>query len=595
MDFEQIRQLFRDNPRMWGAVAVAIIALVAVVWWAWGGSVQIGQFFAADVAVPTANISVSPSSTTSGSQVTITWSSTNATSCTTTAGTFSTGGAPNGSATDIISATFTGTAQFRVRCSGPEGSVDSNIASVTVTAPSGSGTTTPAPTNSSQNCVFEVRFNAPEGGWFCEDLQCKLDGNAGKPPSGPATNLSVRIFREIVLPPDGDDALHIRTVLDATPKCSGGGECYPPQDPVWTCEGPMYQGRDGSDLYDCYNPIIHRTDYGPIECCANTGLPGDCFTWDYTGAGGSPLPTSSAGPSVSVSPLQCAPSVQTVNIGEPARVQATGGTSVFTWTTNGGGVQDDGGADFIVYSYATAGSKVITVKSGGLTSFCTVVVGSGSPAPTDTMAPGTGAIVGVKQGRNVTQGQTDFFSNISASAYQTIQFRIQIQSTLAQPSSVIVRDTLPDGTSYKPGTTMINDSPVGDGIANSGIPVSLTPGQEVVIKWGAVADRTDFLDSGDHLLYPRTDIIAPSGVTSADMLVNITGTGEYIGGTGTGGMSTGGGAGGISTGPGDAVILALIGSAIITLLYTAYTRSPSFRRKEIEHIAHDRDPLDFRG
>lgn len=556
MNFEQIRQFFRDNPRMWGAVAVALIALVAVGWWAWGGSnVQLGQSSAEDTC------------TGSGAGFTCAASS----SCVSPYSVDS-------------SKTCTGTG--RVCCKVP---ID----------PAG-------------NCLLEFRDNAPNGGWFCKELKCRLNGNGfGNPPSGPASSLSVKVYREIVLPPDGTDKLHIRTVLDATPKCSGGGECYPPEDPLWTCDGPMWQGRDGSDKFDCYNPIIHRTDYGPITCCANTGLSdGDCFTWNYTT--GAPTPTAtptptptptltitpSPSPSISVAPLQCAPSTQTVDIGEVARVQATGGTGIFTWTTNGGGVQDDGGSDFVVYSYSAAGSKIVTVKSGGLTAFCTVVVGS-SPATTAT--PGTGSITAVKQGRNVTLGQTDFFPTVSVDANQVVQFQFQIKNSLTTPASVIVRDNLPTGTSYKPGTTMINNSPVGDGITDSGIPVSLTPSQETVIKWGVVADRTDLLGSGDNLLYPKTDIITPSGVVSADMLVNITGTGDTSGaggvsgaGTGTSGTS-GAGAGGVSTGPGDAVVLALIGSAIVTLLYTAYTRSPSFRRKEVEHIARDRDPLDFRG
>lgn len=564
MNFAQIRQFFRDNPRVWGAVAVALVALVAVGWWAWSGStVQVGQFFAAGCE-SLANHYCTPANIGCGTNGEI--DTTN--SCTNTALTCCVANNPTPTPTSPTTVPPTPTPP----------------------APTPGGGATPAP-DPTGNCVFRVASNTPAGGaWFCKDLQCSLLGNGGRPPSGPASSLSTKVYREIVLPPDGTDKLHIRTVIDATPKCSGGGECYPPKDPLWTCDGPMYQGRDGSDHYDCYDPIIHRTDYGPITCCANTGLSGDCFTWDYKGGGGgSPAPS----PSASVAPLQCAPSTQNVAIGGAARVQAAGGTGVFTWTTNGGGVQDDGGADFAVYSYATAGSKIVTVKSGGLTAFCTVVVGSVAPSPTATVVatPGTGNITAVKQGRNVTLGQTGFFPTISIDSNQVVQFQVQIQNVLTSPASVIIRDALPTGLSYKTGTTMIDGSSAGDGITNSGIPISLTPSRDTIIKWGAVADSTNLLGLGDNLLYPKTDIVTPSGIISADMLVSITGTGEGI----VGGTPTPGGVAGVSTGPGDAVVLALIGSAIITLLYTAYTRSPSFRRKEIEHIARGRDPLDFRG
>src|SRR4030042_956660 len=193
-------------------------------------------------------------------------------------------------------------------------------------APGGGGGGVPSdPTGA---CVWKTNFNAPEGAWFCKSLQCPLDGNPSGgqeyPPAGPASNLAVKVFRtldETVNPADGP--IHVRTVLDGTPKCSNGKECYPPKDPLWTCTGPMYQGRDGSDFYDCYNPIIHRTNYGPITCCANTGLAGDCFTWDLAappGASVSPVvsptgtPTTTVSPAPPVNPATCPPATQTVAV-----------------------------------------------------------------------------------------------------------------------------------------------------------------------------------------------------------------------------------------------------------------------------------------
>ena len=103
----------------------------------------------------------------------------------------------------------------------------------------------------------------------------------------------------------------------------------------------MYQGRDGSDFYSCYNPIIHRTNYGPITCCANTGLSGDCFTWDLQpGTSITPEPSGSTTPAPGTptptpvySPLTCAPINQTVGLKEIATVTANGGSGALHWLT----------------------------------------------------------------------------------------------------------------------------------------------------------------------------------------------------------------------------------------------------------------------
>ena len=80
---------------------------------------------------PTAALSASPSTIDSGESSTLTWSSTYATSCTAVGG-FSTGGATSGSASTGV---LTSTQNYQVSCTGPDGSVNSNIATVTVRIP----------------------------------------------------------------------------------------------------------------------------------------------------------------------------------------------------------------------------------------------------------------------------------------------------------------------------------------------------------------------------------------------------------------------------------------------------------------------------
>ena len=80
---------------------------------------------------PTATLSANPSTIDSGQSSTLTWSSTYATSCTA-AGGFSTGGATSGSASTGV---LTSTQNYQVSCTGPDGSANSNIATVTVRIP----------------------------------------------------------------------------------------------------------------------------------------------------------------------------------------------------------------------------------------------------------------------------------------------------------------------------------------------------------------------------------------------------------------------------------------------------------------------------
>ncbi|MDO8593794.1 MAG: hypothetical protein Q7R59_02770 [bacterium] len=93
---------------------------------------------------PLATLSANPSTIDSGQSSTLTWGSSYATSCTA-AGSFNTGGTTSGSAS--IGA-LSSTQNYQTSCSGPGGSVSSNIATVTVLVPTVSITATPDRVNS---------------------------------------------------------------------------------------------------------------------------------------------------------------------------------------------------------------------------------------------------------------------------------------------------------------------------------------------------------------------------------------------------------------------------------------------------------------
>jgi Concanavalin A-like lectin/glucanases superfamily/Phosphoesterase family/Pectate lyase superfamily protein len=94
-----------------------------------GTAPSMGEFFTTGTPAPTASLSANPTSITSGQSSTLTWSSTNATSCTGTG--FSTGNAVSGS----VSVSPTATTHYSVSCTGSGGTASAS-ATVTVGAAS---------------------------------------------------------------------------------------------------------------------------------------------------------------------------------------------------------------------------------------------------------------------------------------------------------------------------------------------------------------------------------------------------------------------------------------------------------------------------
>jgi len=509
----------------------------------------------------------------------------------------------------------------------------------------------------------------------------------------------VKVFRtieETVNPSDGP--IHIRTVLDATPKCGNGKECYPNKDPLWVCTaapGVMYQGgRDGHDFYDCYNPIIHRTNYGPITCCAGTNLSGDCFTWNLaappggapapgtppsgglptpaqlsvqcgtnqnvlswvtplpagsnasainktsTAPGGSPVavqigvdlgknpssytdtdvqpgytysyrfknhvsvasntvtcptaaaptptpsPTQSVAPTVSAapgSPVECAPVTQTVQVNQIARLEAAGGNGVYTWNITGGGLLEEGGNQYIGVRYPVAGRKVLRLNGSGTSAQCSVEVVSGTP----TVSVSPTALTLQKSGRNTTVSEPADDLDVTVYPGQTAQFTIRVANNGSTAlNNVKLTDTVPPGMSYRSGSTRVqNQAVAADSVTTAGLVIGqLDPGETVSVQWTAVADRTTTITAGPNLSSPAARVTA-DGVSDAvsDMSVTVYGSGATSG------------AGGVPTGPGDAVLAALLTAVVLTLLYSGYTRSAAYRRREAEIVSKDQGPLDFRS
>jgi uncharacterized repeat protein (TIGR01451 family) len=191
-----------------------------------------------------------------------------------------------------------------------------------------------------------------------------------------------------------------------------------------------------------------------------------------------------------------------------------------------------------------------------------------------------------KVGRNMTAGQAESGA-ITVYPGQTAQFTVRVTNNSSSAlNAVMLTDTLPPGMSYQPGSTRVQNQPIAaDTVTTSGLALGvLNPGVSVTVQWSAVADRTATIVSGPNYATPAARVTA-SGTSDVSSGMSVT---VY-------GATTASGAGAIPTGPGDALLAALLIAAVLTLLYSGYTRSDAYRRRDAEAVSRDQDPLDFRS
>jgi uncharacterized repeat protein (TIGR01451 family) len=292
--------------------------------------------------------------------------------------------------------------------------------------------------------------------------------------------------------------------------------------------------------------------------------------------------------------VQCFPSSQSVGINGVARLQATGGTNVFTWNVVQGGAIEEGGNEYIGVSYRTVGLKTLRVSSGGTSAACTIdVLGDGVTTPTPTLSitptptPLSGSTTVEKTAQNATNGDPVERPAVTVYPGQSVQFVTRVKNISSSTlSNVTVIDSLPAGMSYQASSTTVNGQrSFNDGVTTTGLTVGpILSGDTAVIAWVATADRTSSIVSGPNQFAPSARVLI-GGALDAQGFMSVT---VY----GTGASS---GAGEIPTGPGGAILIALLAAAAFTLLYSGYTRSPTYRRHEADDVSHDQGPLDFRS
>lgn len=686
----RIREFFKENPRMWIVVGVAVLVAGIFVWLAYrGSSVNVSQSSAA--AEPPAFTINSTEPLKHGEKLSVSWSATNAVRCDA-QGWFETGSANQGTAESApIDACVAGTTnQVGVNCTYIDGQIGVAVKSFTVdttTCPTTTTTPTPTPGSTGAPVPSGACTKRADGLWYCPNLTCGLAGNGANPPAGPATSIDVKQFRTVCNDVEVPNRPQVgcKIFMDATPKI-GALEGYPSKDPAWTCTGPAAitetEGRY------CYTPFAVASAPGAVTCCTNTGLSGDCVSFTVAPASttsGTTAPPATGTPAaaalslvcgatsnaltwniparansntlqrfvpggtwvnvftdatlrvtsytdtspvtgaqyrhksganvasniVSCSgslgggsttivqgpPVTCSPARQTAKINETVRATTTGGTNVYTWNITQGGSIVAGGNEYVGVSYRTSGTKTLRVSSGGSSAVCTIDV-SGDVASTTPPPPVGGSsssaqLFVTKTERNVTSGDPTQRTAVSVYPGQTIQFSIQVQNIgAAAISGVVVQDTLPIGMSFVAGSTLMNGSPIpGDNVIGLGLSTDAIPaGATVRVQWSAIADQTYSIAPGPNYSSPAV-VVSPGGVlaTTSDDVVTTVQVTVF------GGSSNQQQAGEVPTGPGDAVLMALLTAAALTLLYSGYTRSSAYLRREVADIGNQKDPLDFRS
>ncbi len=188
-----------------------------------------------------------------------------------------------------------------------------------------------------------------------------------------------------------------------------------------------------------------------------------------------------------------------------------------------------------------------------------------------------------KLGRNLTRGETGERTSVDTLPSQIVEFVIRARNTTTTTlTNVRLRDVVPSGITFIPGTTRLGGQNASDAFVTSGLPVgSLAPGQEAVVTFqGRVANAADLpmgVTTFINTAYSTADNVPQ---LSAQLPVIVTRPTTPVTQ--------------VPTGPGETTVLALIISAVITLLYVGYTSTDTFRRREASSLAHqEHDKLNF--
>lgn len=309
-------------------------------------------------------------------------------------------------------------------------------------------------------------------------------------------------------------------------------------------------------------------------------------TKSFTYAQSTTSTSPEASPTSSASPLACAPVSQTVALGQAARVTAAGGAGNYRWsaTQNGGSANVVANGASATIRFTIAGSHEVRVSSGGNSVTCQVDV--------QEVSVGNSLTIDVSGRNATTSGPEGDPVEIRTGQQVEISAIVRNESPDANIQQISVRAELPEGLSYVSGSTRVAPNVTGatartanDGITSNGISLgSLTSNTGYRVTFRAIPVASRF-PVGTTEVQSVVRATAPGAADASDgVVINVVrSTGSTTGVTQ------------VQTGPGEALLAAFLVSAIMTLLYVSYTHSSSYKRREVDAITRERDPLDFRS
>jgi uncharacterized repeat protein (TIGR01451 family) len=187
--------------------------------------------------------------------------------------------------------------------------------------------------------------------------------------------------------------------------------------------------------------------------------------------------------------------------------------------------------------------------------------------------------------RNVSTAGAES-DNVSIRTGQQVEMRIRVSNRTGATTwnGIVIDAALPAGVTYAPGSTTVRGiRSTFNTIVAGGLDVgALGPGQDVLVTFRANVSAGQFA-AGTTQVQAAARMRAAGSEDMSDT-VELTVT-----------RSEGGGSGSAQTGPGEALLAAFLVAAVMTLLYTSYTHTASYRRSEVGSITKQRDPLDFRS
>jgi len=170
----------------------------------------------------------------------------------------------------------------------------------------------------------------------------------------------------------------------------------------------------------------------------------------------------------------------------------------------------------------------------GITTTYSITCSNNSGAATDSVTVGVvpqeqnfpDKLAVAKLGRNLTLGQTAFVNSLTAQGLDVLEFEIKVRNTDLAAGAVVVRDFLPNGLVYVSGSTLVDGSPVTDGITSNGLYLGvLNPNEEKTIVFKANVVN----GAAESVITNQAVATMNSGAQSGLMSIQIKNRGQVLG------------------------------------------------------------------